>query len=91
MSGWQNDPLKASHLHIEFVKGSVAPRYEETDTELRIVKAVITEEGMSSGRPLVDFVFEDAQGKKYYTMASGRIFTTLAAAVHGVEQKVSST
>lgn len=74
----------ATNLTINLVPGNVAPRYTENDIELTVDNAVITEQGMQSGLPLIDIVLTDANGKKYFTALSGRIVQTLSKAIDGV-------
>jgi len=77
----------SSMLPIKIVEGSLAPRYEETVTELKNIKAVITRHGMASGLPLVDLQFTDEEGKEYFTMISSNLISMLAGAVAGVIQR----
>ena len=81
----------ATILNIELLPGNTAPRYTENDVELTVDKAVITEQGMQSGLPLIDIVLTDANGKKYYTALSGRIVQTLGKAIDGVNVRNHGT
>jgi hypothetical protein len=74
-------------LDIKIKPGNVAPRYT-TEKQLTLDGAVITEQGMDSGLPLVDLTFTDADGNKYFTMTSGRILNALAIAIRGVNMRV---
>ena len=59
---------------------TVAPRYKPDETrQLELVEAVITERGTAAGLPIVDLVLVDADGHRYFAMATGRVFQGLAA------------
>lgn len=79
--------LKGRKLSIRLVKGSDAPRYNNGETELFVSEAVITENGMKSGLPVVDIVMQDESGKVFYFMLSGRLVQNLAAAIDGVNSR----
>ena len=70
-------------LNINLVKGKDGPKYDNT-IELNCIEAVITEQGMESGLPFVDFVMEDRDGKKYLLVLTGRIVNMVSAAIRGV-------
>lgn len=74
----------ATQLTIELKPGSYVPRYTPKTKELRADKAVITENGMESKLPLVDFQLTDEQGNTYFFALTGRILINLAAAIRGV-------
>lgn len=74
-------------LEINLLKGSVAPRYEAKIKELKIKKAVVTENGMQSNRPLVDLQLEDSLGNKFYAVLSGGLCQNLGAAIDGVNMR----
>jgi len=70
-------------------KGTNLKIYDDKlSNELLVKRAVITEQGMGSGLPLVDIVMEDSDGKEYFFMISGRLINTLSAAVKGVNQRI---
>lgn len=73
-------------LKIKLIQGNVAPRYTE-EKQLEIKQAVITENGMESGFPLIDFQLTDNEGKEYFCMASGQVINTLSAAIKGVNMR----
>lgn len=78
-------PNEGTALKIKINPGDVAPRYERDIRELKIDSVVITEQGMESGLPLIDFQLTDAEtGKPYFVMVSGRLITSLSAAIQGV-------
>ena len=77
----------ATNLVIELKEGNEAPRYPEGTIELRIDKAVITEKGMQSGLPLVDFQITDEKGRVYYTALTGSVLNMLSAAIKGVNMR----
>ena len=74
-------------LKVKIIPGNVAPRYDETTTQLTVKKAIITEAGMASGRPLVDFQLEDGEGNKYFFMITGQLLKMVSAAIDGVNLK----
>lgn len=78
-------------LNIQIIKGNVAPRYVNGSTELTINKAVITEKGMQSELPLVDFQMTDEAGNIYFTAISGRLINALSAAIKGVNLRNHGT
>ena len=74
----------ATNLNIKLVEGNVAPRYAEGTIELNIETAVITEKGMASDLPLIDFQITDDKGRVYFAALTGRVVLVLAAAIKGV-------
>lgn len=70
---------------------TIAPRYVNGERQLELVEAVITERGTEAGLPIVDLVLVDADGRRYYTMATGRIFMGVASAIAGVNQRNHGT
>jgi len=80
-----------TQLTIEIKDGTIAPRYKEDDVELTIDKAVITEKGMESNLPLIDFQMTDADGKVHFAALSGRLILSLAAAIKGVNMRNHGT
>ena len=74
-------------LEIQILEGNVAPRYVNGDTEITINKAVITEKGMESELPLIDFQMTDKDGNIFFAALSGRLVNMLSAAVKGVNLK----
>ena len=78
-------PNEGTALKIKLNSGDVAPRYEKNIRQLKIDSAVITEQGMESGLPLIDLQLTDAEtGKPYFAVISGRLITSLSAAIQGV-------
>lgn len=75
-------------LSISVKEGNTAPRYPETTKLLTIDEAVITEQGMASGFPVVDFQMTDSEGNKYFIMTSGGIINGLSAAIKGVNLRI---
>lgn len=77
------------HLKLNIVPGNVAPRYsqEVCDRELTLQSVVVTERGTAEGLPIVDFVLTDKEGKEYFFATTGRIVTSIASAVRGVNQR----
>lgn len=69
-------------LNIEFVQGKNPPQIEAT--RVVCIKVVITEQATQAGLPVVDFVMSDPLGKIIKLTLTGRIITTLAAAIQGV-------
>jgi len=85
MAGIIKNPRKGMTLPIKLIPGDDSPRYDPAEwTEIELKEAIITEQAMGSGLPLVDLTFEDSDGKKFYAMASGRIMNALASAIKGV-------
>jgi len=86
--------LVDGQLDIKLNPGNVAPRYEPDKVkQLQPHTAIITEQGMESGLPLVDIQMKDDQGNDYFFMISGRLINGLSAAIkgcnvrnHGVEE-----
>lgn len=66
---------------IHMNPGSVVPRWDAATHELTPLSATITERGMQSGLPMVDMVFEGADGKRHAFTTSGRMMLMLAGAV----------
>lgn len=75
-----------SQLIISIIKGKDAPRYTGGVTELATLKAVITENGMESNRPLVDLQFTDKYGNEYFTMISGALIAMLGDKVKEINR-----
>lgn len=75
---------KIEPLNIHLQPGSTAPRWDAHTTELTPLAVTITEQGMKSGLPMVDFVFVDPTGRRFAYTTSGRMMLTLAAAIRGV-------
>lgn len=73
--------MSETMISIEFVAGKVAPRYQPGTRYLKLENVVITEEGTTSGRPIVDFQMSDESGQKYFFAVTGRIVTSIATAV----------
>lgn len=67
----------ASELRISVIKGKDAPRYSMSVLELTLNRAVITENGMESNRPLVDLQLTDKDGNNYFAMVSGGLIAML--------------
>lgn len=82
---------KASQVAITLIPGKLAIRYPETSKHLVLDSVAITENGTESNLPLVDFVLKDAEGNKYYVMATGRIVNLISAAVKGVNLRNHGT
>lgn len=78
---------EATSLKIQFVDGSLAPRYTEETKELILDTAVITTKGMTSGEPLVDLQLHDADGNKYFTALTGNLFINLAVAITASKER----
>ena len=76
--------MLGNHLKLELNPGTLAPRYGTEVKELKCECAVITENGMESGLPLVDFQLSDVDGNKYFFAISGRIVNSVSAAIKGV-------
>lgn len=70
-------------VSIRLVEGSAAPRWDSAEG-LTLEEMIITEKGMQSGFPLVDFVFRAPDGQTMVFTTSGRIVQSMAAAVDGV-------
>lgn len=81
--------MSATELKIELVPGSVAPRYghDVQRTEVECESVVITEQGMASGLPLLDFKLRGPDGKLYLLVLTGRIVNMVSAAVKGVNMR----
>jgi hypothetical protein len=74
-------------VKITLVPGNVAPKYldeEPRRQELFIDEVIITEQGMQSGLPMVDFKLKGADGKTYLFVLSGRMVNAISATVRGV-------
>jgi len=62
-----------------------APNYKE-DTKIIQGKAcLIVQGGTTTGKPTIDFQFEDADGNKYLMMTTGALMSMIAGAMAGVE------
>jgi hypothetical protein len=72
-----------THAQITLVPGSVAPRYPDGEA-IGVVEVVITEQGMQSGLPLVDFVCRDRHGHQFVLTLTGRIVLGIGGALRGV-------
>jgi hypothetical protein len=79
-----NSNKKGTMATIKLNPGKIAPRYEKSSKELILHEVVITEKGMESGLPLIDFVMKDSEGKEHYFMISGRIVNMISSAIKGV-------
>jgi len=80
-----------TQLVIEIKEGDTAPRYKEGDVEVTIDKVVITEAGMGSGLPLIDFQMTDADGKIHFAALSGRVVNMISSAIKGVNMRNHGT
>lgn len=78
--------MSYNQISVEIKQGSTAPRYT-TETELSADKAIITEQAMRSGLPLVDIQMTDKDGNKYWVPLSGRIINMISSAVKGVNMR----
>ena len=79
-------------IRIELLPSDLAPRYTLGEcSELRVEKCVITERGAEAGLPIVDFQLTDGEGNKYFVAMTGRILTSIAAAVKGVNLRNHGT
>jgi len=78
-------------LKINLLKGNLAPRYTKDTKNLKVEKAVITEQGMQRGLPLVDVQLVDEDGNKYFFCLSGQLFKLLADTVDGVNLRNHGT
>jgi hypothetical protein len=74
------------HLKIECVPGNVAPKYSE-GTELVCEKVVITEQGLESGFPIVDFVMRGPDGKLYLLVLTGGLVNMVSSAIKGTNMR----
>lgn len=77
----------ANIMPIEFVSGNIAPRYEESVKRLLVKQVIVTENGMQSGFPLIDFQLIDDEGNEYFYMATGKNCQMLAAAIAGCNMR----
>lgn len=68
-------------LNVDIIRGNVAPRYTCRDVELKVDNVVITEKGMESGLPLINFQLSDKAGNVYFTALSGGVVNTLSEAI----------
>ncbi len=67
-----------------------APSYKAPEYRLaKLTTARIVGKGTVSGKPTVDFIFEDENGQKYVAMTTGSLVETLAAAVLGVKERTA--
>jgi hypothetical protein len=83
---------KVEPFTIHLNPGSVAPRYDGAVFELTPQGVTITERGMKSGLPMVDFTFVClVDGKRYAFTTSGRMVLMLAAALRGVNLRNHGT
>lgn len=65
-----------------------APNYTAPEYQAANLKtAVIVGQGTVSGKPTIDFVFEDANGQKYIAMLTGALLESVAAASEGMKQR----
>lgn len=83
--------MSATRVEVNLNPGNMAPRYSSEIVQLELNKVVITESGMESGLPLLDFQCSDASGKQYFFMLSGRIANAIAATVKGVNERNHGT
>lgn len=78
----------SNSIAIKIVEGGVAPRYNPEQTkQLEARVAVITENGMQSGLPVVDIQMVDAEGNEYFFMVTGRIFNSVTDIIKAVNMK----
>lgn len=75
-----------NYLAIDLVPGNIGPRYDE-GTELMCVGATITEQGMESGLPFVDFRMRGPDGQFYLLVLTGRVINALSATIKGVNKR----
>lgn len=68
------------HLELHRVEGDYAPRLPEHQP-LRGYETIITEKGTVGGRPIVDILMVDPDGKKYFISISGQLVTAIAEVV----------
>jgi hypothetical protein len=73
-------------LKIDLVPGGTAPRYANT-RELKVQRAVITEQGTQANLPIVDFIMEDDKGNLFLLVLTGRLVNMVSAAVKGVNMR----
>lgn len=74
-------------LKIKFVEGNKAPRYNASVCQLFVKQSIITEKGMESDLPLIDFQLTDEFGREYYMAISGRLINMLSASIRGVNMR----
>jgi hypothetical protein len=81
--------MSETQLSIELLQGNFAPRYskEVSERKLDCKKVVITENGMVSGLPLVDFQLVDKDGNEYFFAITGRLVNMISAAIRGVNMR----
>lgn len=51
--------------------------YGDEVTPLRVEKVVVVREGTEAGKPTVDFVMTDGNGKKYFFMVTGALLKSI--------------
>jgi hypothetical protein len=79
-------------LEIKLNPGDMAPRYDPVTTkQLTAHTAIITEQGMESGLPLVDIQMTDDEGNHYFFMIPGRLINGLSAMIKGVNMRNHGT
>ncbi len=76
-----------NRLDIQIISGNTAPRYDQGQ-ELICEGVVITEQGMQSGLPLVDFKLRDKDGNFYLMVMPGRLVNALSAAIKGINKRI---
>lgn len=74
-------------LNIKIKEGNLAPRYPVEVKQLTANTAVITENGMANGLPVVDIQMTDEEGNEYFFMLTGKLFNGLSAVIKGVNLK----
>jgi hypothetical protein len=77
-------------LSLDIVKGKTAPRYDQ-GYEVNVDRVTITEKGMESGLPLVDFIATDKSGEQVLFVLSGRHVCAIAAAIRGINMRNHGT
>ena len=75
--------MSETHVQLHLVPGKQGPLYENT-VEVKCERVVITEKGMESDLPLVDFVCRGPDGTSVLMVLSGRIVNMISAAIKGV-------
>ena len=78
-------------ITVRSLAGKVAPRYKSNIIETKCKDVVITEKGMESDLPLVDFQLTDNYGNQYYLPLSGRHILNIAGAIKGINLRNHGT
>lgn len=70
-------------IDLRMIPGKQGPLYPEGTVELKCKHVAITEQGTELNLPIVDIVMEDASGKQFLFVTTGRLMQAIGDAVSG--------